>query len=69
MTALQQLAFERIQKINKQVREVLPKRWEEGEKEFCFSKDDVMAMKDLLYEQDDWLEALLDEEQRDGGGD
>ena len=69
MNNLQALAFERIQTLNKEVREMLPKHWRMDDFEFKMNLEEMKLMADRLYEQAELIEALLEEEQRDGGGD
>lgn len=66
MTTLQQLAFERLTNINKEVCALLPNRWPPGASELIISMAKFKQIQTLMFEQQNWLEALWEEEQKDG---
>ena len=66
MTSLQQMAFERLTKINKEVRELLPSSWHPRDPEMSMPMEDFRKVQELLFEQKDLCESLWDEERKDG---
>lgn len=66
MTSLQQMAFDRLGNINEECRKVLPRDWSIYAEEIRLPKEDFHKLADLLFEQQGWIEALWDEERKDG---
>ncbi len=66
MTRLQQAAFDRIATLNKDCLKLLPSRWNPNRDVIEIPVDDLMKVRDSLYEQEDLIEALWDEERKDG---
>jgi hypothetical protein len=65
MTLLQRLAFERIEKLGKSAVESLPQkcRWLNKDRRVVDVDEDTMdRVKNMLYEQQLWIDALNKEE-------
>lgn len=65
MTPLQQMAFGRIGNINEEARKVLPRDWNLYATSINLPMDEFHKLADLLFEQQNWIEALWDEERKD----
>ncbi len=65
MTQLQHLAFERIEKLSKETLNLLPKQIKEGTYSIDLSIFTIERMKDNLYEQQDLITALLEEDRKE----
>ena len=69
MTFIQQLTFERIETINKLIREQLPDLFIRPNSNpldtIALPKKTFVLISDLLYEQQNLIEALWDEERKD----
>jgi hypothetical protein len=66
MTPLQQMAFERVATINEECRKLFPKRWDGDATAYNMPMEDFQRFVDLLFEQQNFVEALWEEERRDG---
>ena len=65
MTLLQQMAFDRVGNINEEAREVISLQWDDSDR-VSIPTTDFNKLRDLLYEQQNWIEALWEEERKDG---
>lgn len=67
MTNLQQMAFDRIVKINKECMKFLPTKFSYNDLEHGvnFQVENIKQLVGFLWEQQDWLESLQKEEDLD----
>ena len=72
MTPLQQMAFERLENLNKECQTYIPDDGkvyydkEFNQKIYHMPLEEVQKLKTLLYEQQTWIEALWEEERKNG---
>ena len=66
MTSLQQMAFDRISTLNEECRKMLPSRFGVTQDRVELSVDTIHELMDKLFEQQNFIEALWDEERKDG---
>ncbi len=66
MTPLQQMAFERIHRINKECCLSIPKKMHPDDVSVEMPRFHIEKLRDLLWEQENWIEALWEEERKDG---
>jgi hypothetical protein len=66
MTNLQSLAMERIVALNEQLRKTLPLVWNcASDYHPSYTREKAEVVSDLLYEQENWLLALQEEDARE----
>jgi hypothetical protein len=66
MTPLQQMAFERLENINKECLQSVPDKLHRDDVAVEIPRMHIDRLRDLLYEQQSWIEALWEEERKDG---
>ena len=66
MTPLQQMAFERMANINEECLKLLPRQWDIEATSYDMPMKDFKNLIDLLFEQQNFIEALWEEERKDG---
>lgn len=66
MTLLQQMAFDRIATLNKECQTLIPRRWGLTAEDIAISIENLKKLTDNLYEQENIIEALWEEERKDG---
>lgn len=63
MTQLQHLAFNRIEQLSKEIRNMLPKNYDQHIHTIEFPIDFLKTFNNKLWEQQAWIDALNDEEE------
>lgn len=66
MTLLQQMAFERLANLNAECRKILPRQWNCRATSVNIPIGELEILLDRLSEQANFIEALWDEERKDG---